>query len=43
VIGPQPGATATHTYSARGTFTVTVTVKDTAGFSSTAQKKVKVR
>ncbi|MEA2522408.1 MAG: hypothetical protein QOI81_2054, partial [Actinomycetota bacterium] len=40
--GPQAGATAPHTYSAAGTFTVTVTVKDTAGLSSTATKSVTV-
>jgi parallel beta-helix repeat protein len=43
VIGPQPGPTATHSYAIRGTFRVTVTVTDTAGNSSTAQKSIKVR
>jgi parallel beta-helix repeat protein len=41
--GPQTAPTAAHIYTTAGTFTVTVTVTDTAGFSSTAQKKVKVR
>jgi PKD repeat protein len=40
--GPQPGATANHTYSDVGTFTVTVTVTDTAGLSSTATAEVTV-
>jgi parallel beta-helix repeat protein len=43
VIGPQTAATAAHTYSAQGTYTVTVTVTDTAGFWSTATKKVKLK
>ena len=34
VVGPQAGATATHTYSAAGTYAVTVTVTDTGGRSS---------
>jgi parallel beta-helix repeat protein len=42
VVGPQPGATATHTYGTAGTFTVTVTVTDTAGQSSTATDQVLV-
>src|SRR5205823_1393027 len=39
---PQAGATAPHTFAAVGTYTVTVTVKDTAGLSSTATKTVTV-
>ena len=42
VVGPQAGATATHTYAALGTYTVSVTVVDTAGESSTATGTVKV-
>jgi parallel beta-helix repeat protein len=42
-VGPQAGATASHTYSQGGTFTVTVTVKDTAGLSSTATSQVTVQ
>jgi PKD repeat protein len=33
--GAQPSATATHTYGAAGSYTVTVTVKDTAGQATT--------
>ncbi len=40
VIGPQPGATAQHTYQVSGTYMVTVTVTDTAGFSATASAQV---
>jgi parallel beta-helix repeat protein len=40
VVGPQSGATATHAYTAAGTYTVTVTVRDTGGLSSTAQQQV---
>src|SRR5205823_4391472 len=40
--GPQASATASHTYQSAGTFTVTVTVKDTGGLSSTATKSVTV-
>jgi parallel beta-helix repeat protein len=40
--GPQPGATAAHTYTADGTYTVAVTVTDTAGQSSTAHADVTV-
>ena len=36
MVGPQPGATATHTYATTGTYTVTVTATDTAGLTSTA-------
>ena len=43
VVGPQAAPRATHTYSAAGSFVVSVTVTDTAGLSSTATKKVKVR
>jgi PKD repeat protein len=43
IVGPQPGAAATHTFTSRGTYTVRVTVTDTAGLSSTATKNVKVR
>ncbi len=35
VAGPQSGATASHTYTAPGTYSVTVKVTDTAGLSST--------
>jgi parallel beta-helix repeat protein len=42
VVGPQTSPTATHVYTKTGDFTVTVTVKDTAGNSSTATKKIKV-
>jgi PKD repeat protein len=41
-VGPQASATASHTYTAAGTFTVAVTVKDTAGLSSTATSQVTV-
>jgi len=43
VVGPQSGATATHTYPLFGNYTVTVTVTDTAGLSSTATAPVTVR
>ena len=42
-VGPQAGATATHTYTSAGTFTVAVTVKDTAGLASTATTEVTVK
>ncbi|MEA2522407.1 MAG: hypothetical protein QOI81_2053 [Actinomycetota bacterium] len=42
VIGPQAGATAPHTYSSTGPFTVTVTVTDTAALSSQATAPVTV-
>ena len=41
-VGPQPQPTATHAYAVAGTYTVKVTVKDTAGLASTAQRRVKV-
>jgi PKD repeat protein len=40
VVGPQAGATAAHTYSSAGSFTVKVTVTDTAGLSSPATQTV---
>ena len=43
VFGPQTTATATHTFTAAGTYVVTVTVRDTAGQASTATKKLKLR
>ena len=42
VVGPQTGATAGHTYQAAGTYTVTVTVTDTAGLVATASTQVVV-
>jgi parallel beta-helix repeat protein len=39
-VGPQAGSTATHTYTTGGAYTVTVTVKDTAGLSSQATAQV---
>ena len=42
VVGPQPGATANHTYTAGGAYTVTVTVRDTAGLETNAQVSVLV-
>jgi parallel beta-helix repeat protein len=42
-IGPQPGATATHTYTVPGTYTVMVTVRDTAGLSSIVTATATVR
>ena len=42
VVGPQAGATATHSYTAAGTYTITVTVTDTGGFSSTVTQAVQV-
>jgi len=43
-VGPQAGPTATHRYTAVGTgsYTVTVTVRDTAGNASTTTRKIKV-
>ena len=40
VVGPQAGTTANHTYTAVGTFTVTLTVKDANGLTSTATRQV---
>jgi PKD repeat protein len=42
VTGPQPSPTANHTYPSAGTYTVKVTVKDTAGLSSVATTQVTV-
>ena len=42
-VGPQPGPIATHTYTADGVYTVTVTVVDTAGLSGTASASVRVK
>jgi parallel beta-helix repeat protein len=42
VVGPQAGSGATHTYSAAGSYTVTVRVTDTAGQSTTATVTVNV-
>jgi parallel beta-helix repeat protein len=43
IVGPQAEATAPHTYNQTGNFTVTVTVRDTAGLQSTATGRVTVR
>jgi PKD repeat protein len=43
VVGPQPGATAVHTYTAAGTYTVTVRVADAAGQTSEDTKRVRAR
>jgi serine/threonine protein kinase len=37
VVGPQPGATASHTYASPGSYTVTVTVRATSGAIGTRQ------
>jgi PKD repeat protein len=42
VVGPQSGATASHTYAAAGTETVKVTVTDTASLSATDTSQVTV-
>ena len=42
VVGPQVGATATHTFTVGGAYNVTVTVTDTAGNSSNSTKVVSV-
>ena len=39
-VGPQSGATAPHTYSVAGTYTVRVTVTDTGGLTGTATAQV---
>jgi parallel beta-helix repeat protein len=41
-LGPQTGATATHTYAQPGTYVVEVTVEDTAGLTSLATRAVRV-
>jgi parallel beta-helix repeat protein len=41
-VGPQAGATASHTYTTAGTYTVTVTVTDSSGLASTATQPVSV-
>ena len=43
IVGPQTDATATHTYTQAGTYTVAVTVKDTAGLAATATTTVTVK
>ena len=43
VVGPRRSRRVAHIYRRRGTFIVRVTVRDTAGFSSRAQKTVRVR
>ena len=40
VVGPQTSSSAQHTYSSAGTYTVKVTVADTAGLSSSATAAV---
>ncbi len=42
VVGPQAGATAQHTYTQAGSYTVTVTVTDTGGLFSSATSQVTV-
>lgn len=42
IVGPQSGAMATHTYRVVGTYTVTLTVIDAFGLTSTAQRRVVV-
>jgi parallel beta-helix repeat protein len=39
-VGPQPGATANHTYAAAGAYTVTVTVTNGSGLTSQASQTV---
>jgi parallel beta-helix repeat protein len=41
-VGPQAGATASHTYATSGTFTVKVTATNTSGLSSSATRSVTV-
>jgi parallel beta-helix repeat protein len=43
IVGPQTGATAGHTYTSAGTYTVTLTVRDSAGQPSQATAEVIVR
>jgi hypothetical protein len=40
IVGPQPGATALHTYNTAGVWTVTVTVTDTATNHASTSKQV---
>jgi parallel beta-helix repeat protein len=40
--GPQSSATATHVYTTAGTYTLAVSVTDTAGLTTTATKQVSV-
>ena len=42
VVGPQSGATASHTYTAGGNYTLRVTVTDAAGASSSASRAVAI-
>jgi parallel beta-helix repeat protein len=42
-VGPQPGPIATHTYTTPGIYTVTVSVVDNTGLSSTATAQVDAR
>ncbi|WP_214325134.1 PKD domain-containing protein [Nonomuraea sediminis] len=42
IVGPQAGSTATHVYGSAGSFTVTVTVTDTAGQTGSTSKGVTV-
>src|SRR5205807_374302 len=42
LVGPQAGSTASHTYTSSGTYTVKVTVTDTAGLASSATSQVQV-
>jgi parallel beta-helix repeat protein len=43
VVGPQAGATATHTFAAAGTYRVTLVVTDTAGLSTSASKSIRIK
>jgi PKD repeat protein len=43
VVGPQAGSTATHTYSAAGSYALTVTVTDVGGLSGSTAKTVTVQ